>query len=317
MLLCSHDMFLKLDQYHLQPNTVSIIKLFNGTYEDSENVIDRDRMLQVIVMGNGKEIKVDSTDWYEKDLATHLKFKTGAPATYVAGVSTAARNIEMEATRFNSYLERDGVVDMLEYRKNEGKLEEDAVEKYSKHVKTIYQVGDNLTGDYGKVLGFPIEFIPLQNPYQLKQGDDLVVKLLSNSKPLADQLVISGLDTGEVHEHEHKGDKTHTHDNGEQIRTDNRGNLTLKLDEKGIYHLRTIHMVESSEEGLTHESNWATLTFSVGKKFTYDHTHNHEDGEHAHDPEFPSVIFWIASIVVIAILYFYFNRKRKNEADNQ
>ena len=40
LLFCSHDMFLKLDNYFLEPNTQATIQLFNGTFEKSENVTE-------------------------------------------------------------------------------------------------------------------------------------------------------------------------------------------------------------------------------------------------------------------------------------
>ena len=101
VLLCSHDMFLKMDNYFLDPNTNAAIQLFNGTFEKSENVIDRNRMLDMSLVGNGQRIQVDSAQWTEKDSITFLNFKTGGPGTWVAGVSTAAKNIALDAKSFN------------------------------------------------------------------------------------------------------------------------------------------------------------------------------------------------------------------------
>ena len=43
VVLPSHDMFLKLDSYFLEPNTPAEVKLFNGTFEESGNSIRRVR----------------------------------------------------------------------------------------------------------------------------------------------------------------------------------------------------------------------------------------------------------------------------------
>ena len=66
---------------------------------------------------------------------------------------------------------------------------EPALEKYSKHVKAILQVESKRTNDYATVLGYPIEFIPLSNPYELSVGDNLSVKLLYKTVPLSNQVV--------------------------------------------------------------------------------------------------------------------------------
>ena len=334
VVLCSHDMFLKLDGYFLQPQTQSEIQLFNGSFEKSENVIARTRMLDASLVGNGKRIAIDTTQWFEKDSITYLDFKTGNAGTWVAGVSTAPRNIELDATSFNDYLEHDGVLDMLEWRKTNNALEEDAVEKYSKHVKTIFQVGDTLSTDWNTNLGYPIEFIPLENPYSIHPGHDLKVRLLYKGKPLADQLVYLGNeleDKNETAEHTHANGKTHshthededknvhTHASVEQLRTNGEGVVTFNITAQGVWYLRTIYMQYLEDETLTHESNWATLTFAVGngnQVHSHDadsHSHDHGDETHEHDHEdegFPSYIFWVGSIVMVALLFFFFRRKK-------
>ncbi|MEO0877395.1 MAG: hypothetical protein AAFY48_22580 [Bacteroidota bacterium] len=97
VLFSSHDMYLKLDSYFLQPDTAASIKLYNGTFSTSENTIDRNRMLDVSLVGNGERWTVDTTQWREEAGMTILDFTTAGAGTWVAGVSTRARNIEMEA----------------------------------------------------------------------------------------------------------------------------------------------------------------------------------------------------------------------------
>ena len=263
IVLSSHDMFLKMDGYFLKPNSPSVIHLYNGTIDVSENVITRDRMIDVSIVGNGARLRPDTTYWPELDSTiTVLNFTSGDPGTWVAGVSTKARNIELSAEDFNAYLEHDGVLDILESRKTNGTIDSSAVEKYSKHVKAIFQVGDRRSEDWKTPLNYPIEFVPLMNPYDLTIGDDLLVQLLRNGKPLPDQLVYTGFSNGS-HSHQDGADQTeHQHDEN-QIRTDADGIAKISLDHGGQWYVRTIHMVTSKESGLTHESNWATLTFEV------------------------------------------------------
>ncbi|MDV7402696.1 DUF4198 domain-containing protein, partial [Arthrospira platensis SPKY1] len=110
----------------------------------------------------------------------------------VAGVSTAPRIIELSAEDFNDYLAHDGVLDMLEWRTQQNALDQDAVEQYAKHVKALFQVGDQLSADWQTALGYPLEFVPLQNPYDLHPGHSLELQLLWKGQPLANQLVYVG-----------------------------------------------------------------------------------------------------------------------------
>ena len=384
MLLCSHDMYLKMEGYFIEPNEEATIHLYNGTFERSENVIDRDRMLDASLLGNGKRFKITDDQWTEKDSITILNFVSGESGTWVAGVSTKARSIELGAEDFNNYLEHDGVTDMLEWRRENNVMDQDAVEKYSKHVKAIFQVGDKRTYDWSTSLGYPIEFIPLKNPYDLHTGDTLAVKLLRDGKPLVNQLVYADhvaakhghshtnkehshasedhshdtsehshdetehshekeetTDSAHGHTHEHEDgtvhshkpattnddhhhdastknhshesseeatvSESHTHTTGQELRTNNEGIVNVTLSEDGIWYLRTIHLVTTDEADLTHESNWATLTFEI------THSHNTEDGaDHTHEEDggIPSYVFWLVSLLIVGGLFLWFNKKK-------
>jgi len=284
LVLSSHDMFLKLSDFQLAPRSASSIDLYNGTFAKSDNVITRDRMIDVSLVGLGVRTKVDTVHWSEDNGITRLNFTTGEAGTWVAGVSTRARNIELEAESFNDYLKHDGVVDMLKWRADNDAMSDDAIEKYSKHVKTVFQVGEQKTEDWKTVLGYPIEFVPLSNPYDAKIGDKISFQLLREGKPLANQVVYAGSDHDHGHRHEHEHDhegEEHEH-NDTQYRTDNEGHVTVLLSDPGKWFIRTIHMELLEEPGLTHESNWATLTFGVTGESSGAHDHAHGEGTHTH-----------------------------------
>ena len=355
LILCSHDLYIKMETYFLKPNQQAVLSLYNGTFEKSENIITRDRMLDASFIAQGKRETIKPEQWKDQDSTiTQLPFTTGEAGTYVAGVSTKARNIKLTADKFNDYLKHDGVLDMLELRTNKGILNQDAVESYQKHVKAIYQVGDVKTKDWITVLGYPIEFVPQANPYQKYSGDTLALKLLLDGKPLANQLVYadylkkghthtknghSHKHEGKKHSHKHKHgegkhshshegkkhshkhgkdkhshdkksktEKPHTHTSGQQLRTNDKGIVFVKLPEDGIYYVRTIYMTEiTHSDELTHESKWATLTFEVTHKHGAD-THTHET-EHEHEEGIPTWIFVLGSLVIILILFFVFRKK--------
>ncbi|WP_418499076.1 DUF4198 domain-containing protein [Flagellimonas sp.] len=318
MLLCSHDLYMKMDTYFLEPDQEATLSLYNGTFETSENIITRDRMLDASFIAQGKRVVINPDQWQDQDSTiTQLTFKTGEPGTYVAGVSTKAKNIELPAKEFNSYLEHDGVLDMLEYRKNNNLMDLDAVESYQKHVKAIYQVGDVKTNDWSTVLGYPIEFVPQSNPYEKFSGDKLEVQLVLDGKPLPNQLVYADyIPSSNAHTHKHGGGQDHTHDpeaqeghthtSGQQLRTNDQGMVMVDLTEDGIYYLRTIHMVNVTDNSeLTHQSKWATLTFEVSHKHGSS-THTHEE---EHEGGIPIWGFLLGSLILIVVLFFVFRKK--------
>jgi uncharacterized GH25 family protein len=161
--------------------------------------------------------------------------------------------IELGPEDFKEYLEHEGLEDMIAERKEKG-LENQAVrEKYSKHVKAILQVGGARTDHFLKEFGYPIEFVPVKNPYTLKVGDKATFKLLLNGKPLAGQ---------GVHISSRK-DGVNPFAKEIPSRTDDEGQVSFEITETGHWYVATIHMVESLEEDVEYESNWATITFEI------------------------------------------------------
>ena len=254
----AHDLFLKLHTYFLKPDSDATIALYNGTFEQSENILARDRMLDISVVGpTDSVVHPDTARWRDEGQTTLLDFRTGEPGTYVFGVSTKPRMIELTGAEFNDYLEHDGILDHLGMRRTEGKLDEPASERYAKHVKAIFQVGDKRSHAFSHRLGYPIEIIPLQNPYMLTVGDSLHILVLLEDAPLADELVYAS------YEGHHGDNASGGHTEAVHTRTDSEGVAVVPLSAPGLWYARLIHMEELNEPGVTHESKWATLTFAV------------------------------------------------------
>jgi len=254
----AHDMFLRFSTYFLPANRKVSVELINGTFDKSENAIARSRMLDVSVVGPGrKAVKPDTTQWQDVDSTSVLSFETGGPGTYVAGVSTAPRMIELSAEDFNEYLSHDGVLDILKQRTDAGDLDKPATERYSKHVKAVFQVGNRRTRGFSAKLRYPIEIVPQRNPYKLEVGDELGVRVFLRGKALRNQLVYAS------HEGYHGHDDQGRHIEAVQTRTNWRGKATIPLSEPGRWYVRLIHMAPVDEPGVDYESNWATLTFEV------------------------------------------------------
>ena len=256
--LIAHDMFLKLRSYIVEPNTKVTLALYNGTFDKSENIITRDRMIDVSVVGPiNQRNRINKNQWRDGWYESLLDLDLKSSGTHVIGVSTEARIIDLSAEDFNGYLIHDGILDVLEARKKSGEINQPARELYSKHVKTVIQVGDKRTDSFNINLDYPIEIILSQNPYTLKKGDELGFQVLRNGKPVINQLVYASY--AGFHEHADEGSHVET----ATMRTNSKGFGKVAISENGEWYLRVIHMVKSDKEGIDYESNWATFTFQI------------------------------------------------------
>lgn len=196
------------------------------------------------------------TDWYDDENSSYLKYRTGEAGTYVIGVSTRPNMITMMPEDFIAYLKHDGVLDLLETFEQENELTE-VRERYSKHVRTIVQIGDKKTADYANQLNYPVEILLDQNPYELKFGDNLSFRVLVNGKPAANQLVRAS------YEGFHGHDASGGHFNSYDLRTDNDGRASFLLNNKALWYISLINMQKIDDPEADYESNWATITFQI------------------------------------------------------
>jgi hypothetical protein len=247
----AHDLFIKLDSYRLPPGAAVRVPIINGTFQVSENSIGPERVGDVSLVLEGMRHELDLDTWDADGDSTFLGLRTGDPGTYVLGISTLPNELDLDADDFNLYLASDGVVDVLKQRALDGELDEGARERYSKHVKAIFQVGGRTSAGLDLVLGYPAELVPLDNPYEASVGDELSFRAVVDGSPVRGQLVIAGGDGGghEIPESE--------------ARTDSDGVVTFTLDEPGRWYVKFINMQRTDAEGLDYESKWATISFEI------------------------------------------------------
>ncbi len=254
----AHDTFLIFGSHHLQPQTKVSVSLINGTFDKSENSVALERMQDVRITGpNQHSEKPEESQWHLTETQNELRFQTADSGTYIVGVSIKPRTFQMTAEKFNNYLQHDGVLDILEARQQSDQLDGNVTEKYSKHVKALFQVGTETTESFGQVFGYPIEIIPQQNPFSLSVGDTLPVQVMFHGKAVPNQLVYASY--AGFHRHDDDGQ----HIEAVQARTNDDGVTQIKIEQKGRWYVRLIHMTASDEEGVDYESNWATLTFEI------------------------------------------------------
>jgi hypothetical protein len=260
-LLYGHDLFVKFDSFFVEPNATVVIPILNGTYQLSENSITRDRVPDISVVSPAGRERIDTTAWLAEGDTTFLTITTGDPGTYVVGASTHSRDLGLVAADFNEYLEHDGIPDVLEARRQNNELDKDVWERYSKHVKAVFRVGEpkrwwqfwrSKEGtEYQTVLGYPAEIVPLVNPYELTVGDEIEVRCLVDGAAIGNQNVMVGGEHGEeVFEVRAR-------------RTNDEGIVRFTIDSPGKWYLEFINMVPTEEEDIDYVSKWATLTFEV------------------------------------------------------
>jgi uncharacterized GH25 family protein len=179
-----------------------------------------------------------------------LRFTPDAPGVYAAAVRTAPKLITLDAAAFNEYLVSDGLPHIYRLRAKEKTLDRPGRERYSKSPKVLIRVGDGGKGDPTRPVGLPLEIVPLRDPFGVKPGDALKVRVLFEGKPLAEA------NLGWAHP-----------GGGElpagTVRADERGEALVPVARAGLMTIRLTHMTRPNAADYEWESFWTTLTFRV------------------------------------------------------
>lgn len=227
----AHDLFMKLDSYFLSPNKSANVRLLNGTFQKSDGVIARDRLRDISVSAPNLSGPINqSVTWRDEGETTLMTIKTGGPGTYLVGVSTKPREIDLKAADFNDYLQHDGIPDILSERQKNNELDKNVREQYSKHVRAVFQVGDKLSDDYKRELNYPAEVIPQENPYALGVGDTINLLCTVDGRPVPNQFVMAGWES--------RDGKLHFLSE----RTNAAGVVSFRLAGAGKWYVKFIHM---------------------------------------------------------------------------
>ncbi len=98
-------------------------------------------------------------------------------------------------------------------------------------------------------MGLPLELVPEQNPYALRPGASLTVRVLADGRAQAGQLV-------QVWQRR-PGQPLRVF----KLRSNQNGRVLFRISEPGQYLVSTVRMVPAALPEADWQSTWSTLTF--------------------------------------------------------
>ncbi|AWW72946.1 hypothetical protein CD351_00740 [Erythrobacter sp. KY5] len=91
---------------------------------------------------------------------------------------------DLEAERFNRYVDHEGLRGIAADRILRGTTDENGTELYARRAKTLLQVGERHTRNATRAIGHVLEIVPLQNPFSLEPGEPLDLQVFFRGEPL-------------------------------------------------------------------------------------------------------------------------------------
>lgn len=174
--------------------------------------------------------------------------RVAAPGLMIVGYSSNPSAVELTPEKFNQYLKEEGLDSVAQMRAQHNQTNAKAQELFSRCAKSLVLSGAPQPAQGDRVLGFTLELIAERNPYLLRSGEDLPVRLMYENKPLAGTLVVA----------------MNRQNPSEKIsaRTGADGRARLRLKPGGMWMIKAVHMIPAPAG--THaewRSFWASLTF--------------------------------------------------------
>jgi uncharacterized GH25 family protein len=269
-----HTLFIKADSFFVEPGRDVAIPVINGTFETAEARIQPGRMQDARIVGpDGKESAIDDGQWSFSGRVTKLAASFEQPGNHVIGIATRAAIARITPENFNFYLRYEGLDDEDKERQALEETDIAAAERYQKYAKAIIQVGTETTDNFDAVFGYPVEIVPLVNPYELTRGDTFRARILRDGEPLANELIYA------THEGHYDMSPEGIFDELVKVRSDENGEIEFALEEAGRWYVRFIDLertgdqehwysgmlvaVGAEEPRIPYRSDWATLTFEI------------------------------------------------------
>ena len=155
--------------------------------------------------------------------------------------------IELEAEKFEKYLQDEGLERVSKMRAERGETGKPGKEVYSRCAKALVLAGGAPATGFDQPAGLTLELVP--EKLASKPGE-LPIRLLYESRPLEGALVIA-MNRDEP-------------DKKISARTGRDGRVRLRLPRSGVWLVKAVDMVEAPKDtGADWESLWASLTFEI------------------------------------------------------
>lgn len=253
--LASHDFWLIPNAFRLGAGTeLVVLGRTSSDFPTSLSAVTPDRIASARLVQAHGERMIEALAVAGNSLRLAIRPEEAGQAIVTATIHP--RLVSESAESFRRYLTLEGAPEALERYERQGILPTDSVTRsYAKYAKTLVQVGQHGERVFDRVMGHPLEFVPLSDPENAPVGDVLRFRMLFRGHPLA-------------HARGHASAATSieatTARHSVEFETDEGGEFALPLLASGIWNVRALHIVPAPEGADSNwDVHWATFVWKV------------------------------------------------------
>jgi hypothetical protein len=176
--------------------------------------------------------------------------RVAAPGLHVIGYFGKPSRVELAASKFNTYLQEEGLDRVAAARARLNQSDSGVRELFTRCAKTLVLLGAASPDQRDRSLGCALELVAERNPYALEPGQTLPLRLTYEGRPIEGVLVVA----------------MNRRRASEKIsaRSDRDGRVRLVLPVGGAWLIKAVHMVAApANTDADWSSYWASLTFEL------------------------------------------------------
>ena len=248
----AHDFWLVPDAFEIAANAELVVRgRTSSAFPASESAVAPDRVTSARIVGATDEETITALTTRARSLV--LRHRPHSSGQKIVAVSVGWRHIKETAESFRNYLVLEGAEDALKRYDQSGQLPTGGiVRRYAKYAKTAVEVGEGPRA-FQRVMGQPLEFLPLADPRDVGATSTLGMRLLFQGKPLAGAKVHAGM-----------AKKTSTTVADVTLTTGDDGVVSVPVTVAGLWNVRTIHVVPApAGADADWDVHWATFVFTA------------------------------------------------------
>ena len=248
----AHDFWLIPHLFAFTNDSMVHVNGKSGVRFPEGSAVQPTRVADAWVIGSNGRARIAQMGVVDNSLLLH--HRPDAPGQYLIAVALTPRTTRSTPIGLLRYLRIEGGASEAERLERDNALTGDSLVFHgASYAATAVQVGRSGPRAFSSTAGFPLEFVPLNDPAQLHVGDTFHVKVLGGGKPVAG----IGIDARNV------ADTAETPNPWTSLNADANGVVHLTLPKPGPWLLRSAWVGKRSGGG-TSEWDVARSTYVFG-----------------------------------------------------
>lgn len=248
--LLAHDMWIEPASYSPQAGQIVAVRLRVGQDLMGDPLPRATQLIRQFVIDDG----VGRNPLVGREGSDPAGFwRVANSGLQVIGYSSNPSSVDLTAEKFNQYLKEEGLDAVAAQRARRNETGAPVKELFARCAKSLVNSGSANAAQNDRVLGFPLELVAERNPYGIRAGDELPLRLIYENKPLKGALVVA----------------MNRLNPAEKVtsRTDANGRVRLRLPASGMWLVKAVHMIPAAAgSNADWASFWASSTFELGAK---------------------------------------------------